>query len=293
MGIFDGVLGSVAGGLVSGVGSFLGAQQQNANNAQAQLSQYFYNNGLMDKANTQNVQNATTAFNRSQEQLSQIEQYNTQMSNTAYQRSVADMKAAGLNPILGVSSGGAATPPVSTAPPASPTSSASGVGLPSMQSALGSGIASAMQGARLFSAVQQAQADVDNAKSQNKVIESTADKVAADARTANITASKQSAYMDSQINAANQAAAASGGAAYNSQAQGDLAGANIRKVNQDRENTGSGGTAEATVGLPGVGGVKISGPAGSIGKYIGAIKENVSPRVPVYQGPPSWTGSLY
>nr|WAE43578.1 MAG: DNA pilot protein [Microviridae sp.] len=38
--------------------------------------------------------------------------YETQMSNTAYQRATADMEAAGINPLMAVSNGGASTPSV-------------------------------------------------------------------------------------------------------------------------------------------------------------------------------------
>lgn len=37
-------------------------------------------------------------------------EYETNMSNTAYQRMVQDMKASGLNPVMGISSGGSSTP---------------------------------------------------------------------------------------------------------------------------------------------------------------------------------------
>jgi NADH dehydrogenase/NADH:ubiquinone oxidoreductase subunit G len=73
MGILDGIAGSVIGGGLS----FLGQQGANKTN--------------MDIA--QNQMN-----------------YQTQMSNTSYQRAVKDMEAAGLNPMLAYTQGGASTP---------------------------------------------------------------------------------------------------------------------------------------------------------------------------------------
>ncbi|AXH73926.1 MAG: DNA pilot protein [Microviridae sp.] len=50
----------------------------------------------------------------------EAERYDTQMSNTSYQRGVADMRAAGLNPMLGYSQGGASTPTVGSLPGSQP-----------------------------------------------------------------------------------------------------------------------------------------------------------------------------
>lgn len=56
---------------------------------------------------------ATNAFNAAEAQKTR--DWQTEMSNTAYQRQVADMKAAGINPSMAAQSGGASVPNGATA----------------------------------------------------------------------------------------------------------------------------------------------------------------------------------
>mgnify|MGYP000609820867 CR=1 FL=1 len=85
-----GAVGALGGGLLN----FWGQHQANKMN--------------WDIANATNFANA--------QQARALMQWQERMSNTAWQRGVADMRKAGINPILAASQGGAGTPPGASIP---------------------------------------------------------------------------------------------------------------------------------------------------------------------------------
>lgn len=113
-----GALGSLGGAALSGGLSYLGQKQ--ANEANIALSQ---------------------------EQMA----FQEHMSSTAYQRATADMKAAGLNPMLAYQQGGASTPQGSLA---------------RVENEMGAGVHSAQAGSVLSATIDKLKAEAEQSKSQ-------------------------------------------------------------------------------------------------------------------------------
>lgn len=140
-------------------------------NAGANIGSALINASAQAEANEANIKIASDAGKMSQENAREAMAFSERMSNSAYQRAMADMKAAGLNPMLAFSQGGASTPQGSAAQ--QPTANVEAV---KMGDALSKGVSSAFEYRKLHKEMQNLDAEralreasADNQKSQTAV----------------------------------------------------------------------------------------------------------------------------
>lgn len=114
--------------------------------------------GLIGSSGASSVNNATMNFNAQEAQKNR--DFQERMANTAYQRAMGDMRAAGLNPILAYSQGGAASPGGNAAHVS---------GLENGMEAMGRGVSSAAQLATRNAELQQIQQNTKTGASQEQL----------------------------------------------------------------------------------------------------------------------------
>lgn len=146
-------------------GSLVGGYLDN----QAQSSANDANIKIARETNRFNAGQAelTREFNADEAEKNRL--YQTQMSNTSYQRAMTDMKEAGLNPILAYSQGGASTPSGSSASAGAASGTGTRVEAFKRGEAIRQAITSALEVRRLKKDVESA----DSQMSLNKAAEKT------------------------------------------------------------------------------------------------------------------------
>nr|QJB18904.1 MAG: DNA pilot protein [Microvirus sp.] len=152
MGFFDGIVSAITSpvaSLVGGLAGGIGQSQTNQKNWDIAQSQNATNEAMQVSAQNFNSDQAIQDRSFQADQAQKGRDYATNMSNTSYQRAVGDLQAAGLNPMLAYSNGGASTPNAPTASGAhasiSPNRAASVAPMGNTAAAVMSGAAQAAQ----------------------------------------------------------------------------------------------------------------------------------------------------
>lgn len=159
--VIGGMLGGPAGAAAgAGIGSYIGASDQNKASAKAAADANAF---TADQAYQQRLwasQEASTARSFNELQAQKQMDFQERLANSAHQREVADLRAAGLNPILSGTGGMGSATPVGASAHASAPSGASASGQKAdVVNVLGTAISSAVSSALAASQVEKQAAE--------------------------------------------------------------------------------------------------------------------------------------
>lgn len=162
-------IGAVAAAVIGGYMASQGAKDQNSRNTAQSYAAFSNDYGVMKEQMAFSREQADQQEVWNDQNTAQARAYATEMANTQHQRGIADLRAAGLNPILAAGGGAASAPSVSSpAAGQAATPGAPRMNPVRMENALGPAVSSAMQAARAIPDILQVLASTQQTAAQTE-----------------------------------------------------------------------------------------------------------------------------